>query len=144
MDGSSWRGRWIWSARGRPVVFAALVAGAAACEGTDCSVGTAGPTFEVEVVDATTEAPRAAGAVGRVFRGAEQVDSLRATTGAPEARYLRSEHLGAGSYRVRVEHTGYVPWELNGVEVSPGGGPSCGGGGETRRLRAALTPAVRG
>ena len=144
MDGSSWRGGLASIARGRAVAFAALLAAAAACEGTDCSVGAASPTFEVEVVDAATEAPRAAGAVGRVFRGAELADSLRATTSGPEARYLRSEHLGAGTYRVRVEHAGYVPWELNNVEVSAGGGPSCGGGVETRRLRAALTLAAKG
>jgi hypothetical protein len=144
MAQSCWRDPWDWSGRGRVVAVAALLAGVAACEGIDCSVGTAGPTFEIEVVDAATEAPRASGAVGRVFRGAELADSLRATTTGSSARYLRSVYLGDGTYRVRVEHAGYVPWELDNVEVSAGGGPSCGGGVATRRLRAALTPSARG
>lgn len=96
--------------------------------------------IEVEVTDALTGRPIAAGAKGIVRDGA-YADSLRVVgwRGIPPndtATTLGAGDGRRGAYAVRVERPGYQPWEQQGVTPQVG---ACGV--ETARLRAALTPA---
>ena len=96
------------------------------------------PGLEVEVFDAETNAPLAAGALGLVYAGETVVDTLRPYDPVESARVLVAHRAGAGRYTVRITHEGYVPWEQADVIVRRAGG-DCGGL-RTRELQAALEP----
>ena len=95
--------------------------------------------IEVEVTDAGTGQPVAAGATGSVRDGA-YVEPLRVVgwRGVPPNDTVTT--LGAaegrrGTYTVRVERAGYGAWERSGITPRVS---ACGV--QTTRLRAALTP----
>jgi hypothetical protein len=78
------------------------------------------PSIVVEVRDAVTGANLTTGARGAIRQGSF-VDSLRVHSwmgGEVRTRAAGQEH--AGTFRVTVEHDGYVPWVRNGVVVEEG------------------------
>lgn len=97
------------------------------------------PAIIVEIREAGTGAPLAAGARGAVRDGG-YVDSLRpaeSTSGDTATMYSRqAAGERAGTYAVEVRRTGYQTWTANGVRVTKG---ECHV--NTRRLIAALQPA---
>ncbi len=94
----------------------------------------------VQVQDAVTGAPLAAGARGAIRDGG-YVDSLRPPTPDASGRLLRlTGGAGrAGTYDVTVAYPGYQMWQQRGVVVNTIG---CGVAG--RLLHADLQPQPRG
>ena len=97
--------------------------------------------IEVEVTDARTGLPAAAGASGLVRDGAYteslRVVGWRGTVPNDTATTLGAGEGRVGTYDVRVERAGYGVWERQGVTPRVG---ICGV--ETVRLRAALSPTL--
>jgi hypothetical protein len=101
--------------------------------------GVVSRAIEVEVRDARTGAPAAAGALG-IAREGSFADTLRVvgwmTHPDPEtAHLLGGAEERPGLYAVRVEKPGYLPWERSGVRAQRG---PCGV--VTARLQANLEP----
>lgn len=84
--------------------------------GVACPLGVE-PGLEVEVFDAGTNAPLAAGALALVYAGEAVVDTLRAYEPAESARILVAHRTGAGRYTARIAHEGYAPWQQADVIV---------------------------
>jgi hypothetical protein len=100
------------------------------------------PLFEVEVVDATSGRPAAYGAVVIVSRG-EVADTNYSEVAAGDSLSISRVIAGAsrsrdepGTYNVRVERQGFVPWVADGVLVPAG---PCNEP-RTVRLTATLVP----
>ena len=95
--------------------------------------------IEVEVTDARTGQPAAAGASGLVRDGAYteplRIVGWRGTAPNDTAITLGAGEGRVGTYDVRVERAGYGAWERQGVTPRVG---VCGV--QTMQLRAALTP----
>jgi len=99
----------------------------------DCDTGIA-PAVIVEVRDANTGEPAAAGALGTVRDGV-YVDSLypyESTGGEPVS--LAGADERPGTYTVTIEKTGYETWTMTGIPVEDS---NCHV--ETARLTAELT-----
>jgi hypothetical protein len=102
--------------------------------------GVSPPAIVVEVRDAITSAPAAAGAVG-VIKDGSYTDTLRVThfTGAPASDQtavgLSGGYGRPGTYDVTLTKPGYQAWSQTGVNV-----PSGPCGPLTARLEAFLTP----
>lgn len=99
-----------------------LLVGLSACGIFDPGVCTteARPAIIVEVRDALSGAPAAAGAQGYVEEGAfraELVGPLPAQPGEEGLRFFGPEER-AGTYRVTVEKPGYQQWRREDVRVS--------------------------
>lgn len=121
----------------------ALLAGATGCDllpGTDPVFCPAVITraVEVEVRDAATGAPAAAGAVGTARDGSFvevlQVVGWTAVPSDETALVIGGVHERPGIYTVTVEKAGYERWERTNISVRRG---VCGV--ETARLEARLT-----
>ncbi len=70
----------------------------------------------VTVTDSVTGQPAAAGA-----RGVAEADGVRDSLEVVDASRLQTRGYRTGVYAVRVEKTGYAPWEVRGVGVRAGG-----------------------
>jgi hypothetical protein len=96
------------------------------------------PAVVVEIRDARTGAPLAAGAEGVVRDGAF-VDVLRpAEASGPDSTSLYSRRAAderPGTYAIEVRRAGYQTWTASGVRVERG---TCHV--QTRRVLAALVP----
>ena len=133
------RQRWYVGSRG--VVGAALVSlGLVGCDAFGPQVCDLGidPAVEVEVVDAESGVPVAAGAKG-VIRDGAYVDSLRPnrSRGDGTVLTLSAGDARSGTYRVEIMREGYAPWHRDGVRARRG---DCGL--ETTHIRAAMVPAL--
>lgn len=96
-----------------------LSLGLSACNLVDPGACTteAVPTMVVEVRDAETGAPAAAGAHGYAEEAAFKADLIGPDAGA-DALHLYGPFERAGTYRVTVMKAGYVTWQQEGVQVS--------------------------
>jgi len=113
------------------VALAGCVDNLAICVGASSEVA-----IVVQIRDAVTGAPLAAGARGAIRDGG-YVDSLRPpTTDASSGLLTLTAGPGrAGTYDVTVVHPGYQPWHQTGVVVNDN---SCGVA--SRLLHADLEP----
>jgi hypothetical protein len=130
----------------RHVSRIAAVAAVASVTVTGCSelvdsygcTGSVEPALVVEIRDARTGAPLAAGATG-VVRDGSFFDVLRpAEASGPDVASLYSRRAAderPGTYAIEVRHVGYQTWTATGVRVERG---TCHV--QTRRVLAALVP----